>query len=77
MQVHRSWWVRLDRVRHWRMRGRLLELELEQGLRVPISLAFREAALLRAPANVRACARQSARRSATADGKNAHTGDGR
>ncbi len=64
MQVHRSWWVRTDRARHWHLRGRLFELEFDQGLRVPISLAFREAALMKAPPDVRAKARRSARRGA-------------
>lgn len=76
MQVHRSWWARVDRARHWHLRGRRLELEFDQGVRVPISLAFREAALLRAPADVRARARHYVRRSA-ADSTTARAGDGR
>jgi hypothetical protein len=62
MQVHRSWWVRIDRVINWHIRGRSYELELEQGLRVPTSLAFREAVLARAPAEVRDRARRGAQR---------------
>lgn len=62
MQVHRSWWVRIDRVINWHLRGRACELELEHGLRVPISLAFREAVLARAPADVRDRARRGSPR---------------
>jgi hypothetical protein len=53
MQVHRSWWVRLDQVRTCLDRGRSCELELPEGTRVPVSLAFREAVLQRLPSHVR------------------------
>lgn len=43
VQVHRSWWVRLDRVVEWVDRDRTFELVLEDGLRVPVSVAFRSA----------------------------------
>jgi hypothetical protein len=43
VQVHRSWWVRLDRVVDWTERDRTFELVLEDGLRVPVSVAFRSA----------------------------------
>lgn len=46
LQVHRSWWVRPDRVASWTDRGRSLELVLRDGTRVPVSLAFRAAALM-------------------------------
>lgn len=62
MQVHRSWWVRIDRATRWHARGRLIELELEQGLRVPISFAFREAVLAHAPDDVRSRVRRGAQR---------------
>jgi len=62
MQVHRSWWVRTDRVLHWHVRGRSCELELDNQLRVPISLAFREAVLARAPTEVRDRARRGSQR---------------
>jgi hypothetical protein len=45
LQVHRSWWVRPDRVQSWTDRGRSLELLLRDGTRVPVSLAFRAATL--------------------------------
>ncbi len=45
LQVHRSWWARPDRVASWTDRGRSLELVLRDGTRVPVSLAFRAAAL--------------------------------
>jgi hypothetical protein len=45
LRVHRSWWVRPDRVEAWTDRGRSLELLLRDGTRVPVSLAFRAAAL--------------------------------
>lgn len=45
MQVHRSWWVRLDRVASYRERGKSIELALVDGSVVPVSLAFREAVI--------------------------------
>lgn len=45
MQVHRSWWVRLDAVTHSTTKGRSLVLTLRDGQAVPVSLAFREAVL--------------------------------
>ncbi len=45
LQVHRSWWVRPDRVESWTDRGRSLQLVLRDGTRVPVSLAFRAATL--------------------------------
>jgi hypothetical protein len=72
MQVHRSWWVRMDRVASWHDRGRSCELELADGLRVPVSLAFREAVLARIPPEVRDRARAHARdRRARPDGTGA------
>lgn len=61
MQVHRSWWVRMDRVAAWHDRGRSCELELVDGLRVPVSLAFRKAVLARLPADLRDRARRVSR----------------
>jgi hypothetical protein len=43
VQVHRSWWVRLDRVVEVIDRDRTFDLVLDDGLRVPVSLAFRSA----------------------------------
>jgi hypothetical protein len=43
IQVHRSWWVRLDRVADVIHRDRTFDLVLDDGLRVPVSLAFRSA----------------------------------
>jgi hypothetical protein len=40
-QVHRSWWINWDAVAGWHTRGRSLELELDNGLRVPVSLAYK------------------------------------
>lgn len=68
MQVHRSWWVRLDRVRRWQARGRSCQLELANGLRVPVSLAFREAVLARLPAELLGEARRGTARP-VADGR--------
>jgi hypothetical protein len=62
MQVHRSWWVRIDRVAAWHDRGRSCELELQGGLQVPVSLAFREAVIARLPASVRDRARRASRK---------------
>lgn len=44
-QVHRSWWVNLQRVRRVDAEGRGIELELENGLRVPVSLSHRKTVL--------------------------------
>jgi hypothetical protein len=41
LQVHRSWWVRLDGIDEVRNKGRGLELELSNGITVPVSLAHR------------------------------------
>ena len=38
LQVHRSWWVRTDSVREVRKKGRGLQLELVNGLEVPVSV---------------------------------------
>ncbi len=46
MQVHRSWWVRLDAVESAAEKGRSMELTLRDGTVVPVSLAFREAVLI-------------------------------
>lgn len=67
MQVHRSWWVRVDRAIEWHLRGRSLELEFAQGLRVPVSLAYREAVLALAPPDVRARSRSGARTTGASD----------
>jgi hypothetical protein len=40
-QVHRSWWISWDAVRNCRHRGRALELVLDNGLEVPVSLAYK------------------------------------
>jgi hypothetical protein len=40
-QVHRSWWINWDAVRNCRHRGRTLELVLDNGLEVPVSLAYK------------------------------------
>jgi hypothetical protein len=40
-QVHRSWWINWDAVRNCRHRGRALELVLDNGLEVPVSLAYK------------------------------------
>jgi len=53
MQVHRSWWVRLDAVQRCRDRGRSCELAFADGLRVPVSHAFREAVRTRLPSHAR------------------------
>lgn len=45
MQVHRSWWLRLDAVVKTVEKGRSLELTLCDGTVVPVSFAFREAVL--------------------------------
>jgi len=50
LQVHRSWWVRPDRVASWEDRGRNLQLVLCNGVRVPVSLAYRVMTLARLPA---------------------------
>lgn len=47
MQVHRSWWVRIDAVTGTNCKGRSMVLALRDGQVVPVSLAFR-AAVLRA-----------------------------
>jgi hypothetical protein len=46
MQVHRSWWLRLDAVVDAAEKGRSMELALRDGTVVPVSFAFREAVLL-------------------------------
>lgn len=45
MQVHRSWWLRLDAVAKVTEKGRSIELVTHDGTVVPVSLAFREATL--------------------------------
>jgi len=44
LQVHRSWWVNLDKVRKVRNNGRRLELLVGDDLVVPVSAAFRNIA---------------------------------
>lgn len=44
-QVHRSWWVSWPAVTGWNNRGRTLELELRNGVTVPVSLAYKTAVL--------------------------------
>ena len=41
LQVHRSWWVNLDKVRRIRNNGRKLELFISDDLVVPVSAAYR------------------------------------
>jgi hypothetical protein len=41
LQVHRSWWVNLDRVQKIRSNGRKLELFISDDLVVPVSAAYR------------------------------------
>lgn len=53
MQVHRSWWIRIDRIASYRERGKSIELTLCEGTVVPVSLAFREAVQQRLPADLR------------------------
>lgn len=43
MQVHRSWWLRLDAVASIADKGRSIELVTHDGTVVPVSLAFRAA----------------------------------
>ena len=40
-QVHRSWWVNYEYVRQVRKSGRSIELEMINGVKVPVSLANR------------------------------------
>lgn len=40
-QIHRSWWINWSAVTAWRQRGRSLELVLQNGLHVPVSLAYK------------------------------------
>jgi hypothetical protein len=47
IQVHRSWWVNLDRVNTWRQAGRKLELTINDELSVPVSLSYKNAVLSR------------------------------
>lgn len=61
-RVHRSWWVRWDAVAGVRRRGRSLELELLNGLRVPVSLAHK------ASVQARFCRGAADRRDASAEG---------
>jgi len=49
LRVHRSWWVRPDRVVSWEDRGRNLQLVLCNGVHVPVSMAYRVMALARLP----------------------------
>lgn len=44
-QVHRSWWVNLDDVQSYRQAGRKLELVIDDDLRVPVSLSYKNAVL--------------------------------
>jgi hypothetical protein len=41
LQVHRSWWIRTDCVQEVRKKGRGLQLELTNGLEVPVSVSHR------------------------------------
>ena len=45
LQVHRSWWVNLDRVQSFDQTGRKLELVISDDLRVPVSLSYKNAVL--------------------------------
>lgn len=51
MQVHRSWWIRMDAVTGATSKGRSLVLTLRDGQAVPVSLAFRAAVLRVLPVN--------------------------
>lgn len=44
-RIHRSWWINWDSAAGWRERGRALEITLCNGLRVPVSLAYKAEAL--------------------------------
>jgi hypothetical protein len=46
-QVHRSWWVNLDKVRSFEQKGRKLELNLGDKLTVPVSLSYKNAVINR------------------------------
>ena len=43
LQVHRSWWVDPEKVAENHRNGRNLTLKLENGLDVPVSLAYQSA----------------------------------
>lgn len=53
LQVHRSWWVRPDRVVSWEDRGRTVQLVLCNGVRVPVSTAYRVMTLARLDPGIR------------------------
>jgi hypothetical protein len=46
-QVHRSWWVNFDRVQSCQSAGRKTELTLRDGLKVPVSLAYKNTVIER------------------------------
>jgi hypothetical protein len=44
-QVHRSWWINLDKVKSYKQNGRKMELLINDELQVPVSLSYKNMVL--------------------------------